>query len=126
MLYVDDLFIASNCNKTIMGIKSNLEATFDMTDLGALHYFLGIEIRQMKDKILVLQTKYAKSLLKKFKMEDYKPVGTPCAKGTKLLKDMKKPIVNGTLYIQLVESLIYLTHTGLDIMYITGLVSHYM
>lgn len=74
MLYVDDLIIDGNYNKTVVQVKSNLGATFNMTDLGPLHYFLSIEIRQMEDKIMVLQTKYAKNLLEKFRMEDYKLV----------------------------------------------------
>ncbi|KAK3039773.1 hypothetical protein RJ639_027086 [Escallonia herrerae] len=50
---------------------------FDMTDMGLMSYYLGLEVKQMKDGIFMSQEGYAKEVLKKFKMLDSKPVKTP-------------------------------------------------
>ena len=47
---------------------------FEMTDMGLLHFFLGIEVNQNDDGIFISQKKYAKELLKRFRMEDAKPI----------------------------------------------------
>lgn len=72
------------------------------------------------------QTKYAKSLLQKFKMENCKPVATPLTKGLKLSKHDTAEKFDGTLYRQLVCSLIYLCSTRADIAHATGLLSQFM
>jgi hypothetical protein len=65
-------------------LGKQLKKTFDIIDLGLLHYFLGIEILQEKDRILLSQPKYALDLLKKFKMKNCKLAPTPIDAGTKL------------------------------------------
>jgi len=50
---------------------------FEMTDLGLMSYFLGIEVVQQKGGIFISQKKYASDILKKFKMEHSKPISTP-------------------------------------------------
>ncbi|KAK0597380.1 hypothetical protein LWI29_024681 [Acer saccharum] len=68
-LYVDDLIFTGN--SVIMGndFKRSMMNEFEMTDMGLLHYFLGIEVKQTNEGIVISQQKYAKDLLKKFKRE---------------------------------------------------------
>jgi hypothetical protein len=88
---------------------------FEMTDLGELHYFLGIEVWQKEDSIFMSQAKYTWDILKKFNMLSCKPTTTPLEVKLKLyIHDDSNP-VDVTLYRQLVGSLIYLTTTQLDI-----------
>lgn len=61
-----------------------MEKEFEMTDLGLMAYFLGIEVKQDNNGKFVSQSKYAQEILKKFAMEDCHFVGTPIECGVKL------------------------------------------
>uniref|UniRef100_H3H767 Reverse transcriptase Ty1/copia-type domain-containing protein n=1 Tax=Phytophthora ramorum TaxID=164328 RepID=H3H767_PHYRM len=89
-LYVDDLVLASSNDELLESTKHALSKRFEMTDLGELEYFLGMEIKNDRDsgKVTVRQTKFLKSILTKFGMQDSKPVKTPQDPGLKLTKNM--------------------------------------
>jgi hypothetical protein len=97
-----------------------------MTDLGFLHYFLGLQVLQTNAGIFVCKYKYASDILCCFHMDDCKPTSSPFHSGVKLTATCTFPEVHATLYRQLVGILLYLTHTRLDISFIVGLVSRYM
>ena len=89
-LYVDDLILASSTSKMLQETKLALSHRFEMTDLGQLKYFLGIEIEQdIEIKTLTMrQTKFARDILVKFNMENSKAVRTPQDPGLKLTRFM--------------------------------------
>ena len=126
VLYVDDLIITRNDDNMIEEVKEELMKGFKMTDLGLFHYYLGIEVWQLKDKIFISQSKYASKILKRFQMDDCKAVASPMEQGQKfsLAEDGEK--FDATLYRQLVGSLIYLTTTRPDLSFIVGILSQYM
>jgi hypothetical protein len=126
VLYVDDLIITGSNLSQVYDFKKQLKKAFDITDLGLLHYFLGIQVWQEKDRILLSQPKYALDLLKKFKMENCKSAPTPIDAGTKLRSNSISEKFDGTLYRKLVGSLLYLTATRPDIAYAVGMVSRFM
>ena len=103
-----------------------MQSKCEMTDLGIMKYFLGIEIDQSSKSIFVCQQKYAANIIKRFCMEDCNPAETPIPLGTKLRKQDEGPTVDSTLYKRLVGSLLYLTATRPDIMYAANLVSRFM
>jgi hypothetical protein len=72
VLYVDDLLITSCLTSTIAGVKRILHDRFLMTDMGPLHFFLGLEISQDASGIKMSQAKYARDLLERFHMTDCK------------------------------------------------------
>ena len=111
VVYVDDLIITGSSAHLIHGIKQDLCNTFDMTDLGLLHYCLGVEVWQIENNIFVSQSKYARNLVERFRMQDCKPTTTPMEPGLKLSAQSSSPLVDETLFRQLVGSLIYLTAT---------------
>ncbi|KAL0343433.1 UNVERIFIED_CONTAM: hypothetical protein Sangu_1230700 [Sesamum angustifolium] len=65
-LYVDDLIYTGNNEKMIQDFKEDMMKTFEMSDLGLMHLFLGIEINQENEGIFICQRKYTETLLKKF------------------------------------------------------------
>ncbi|KAH9118753.1 hypothetical protein AeMF1_008245, partial [Aphanomyces euteiches] len=88
-LYVDDLILASNSDEMMQTTKIALSKRFKMTDLGPLSYRLGIEIvRSPSGSVFIHQSKFLKSVLTKFYMQDCKPVKSPQESGKKLSKSM--------------------------------------
>ena len=90
-LHVDDLVITGNNANLILGMKKQLVDTFEMTNLGLLHFFLHIQILQMDGGIFLSQPKYALDLLKGFKMDNFKSCATPYQTGVKLSKCYDSP-----------------------------------
>ncbi|KAL0388509.1 UNVERIFIED_CONTAM: Retrovirus-related Pol polyprotein from transposon RE2 [Sesamum radiatum] len=125
-LYVDDLIYTGNNEKMIQVFKEDMMKTFEMSDLGLMHFFLGIEINQEKEGIFICQWKYTETLLKKFKMESCKTVTTPLVTGEKYQKEDGSQKVDGSMYRSLIGSLLYLTATRPDIMFATCLLSRFM
>eukprot|EP00253_Pinus_taeda_P031040 PITA_31040 len=120
VLYVDDLLITGSSASTIATVKRALHDRFLMTDMGPLHLFLGLEISQDATGIKFSQAKYAWDLLERFRMADCKPAPTPFLSGVRLEDGGDTPLVDSTLYRQLVGSLLYLTHSRLDLSYAVG------
>lgn len=111
VLYVDDLIFTGNDNFLIGEFKEAMKNEFEMTDLGLLKYFLGIEVKQMHDGIFISQEKYARKILERIKMQNSKAAPTPIVVGLKLSKEDCSKSVNPTLYKSMVGSLMYLTAT---------------
>jgi hypothetical protein len=78
----------------IQDFKQSMMKEFEMTDLGLIAYFLGLEVKQCSDEIFISQAKYAAEVLKKFVMEDCCPTDNPIEYGTKLTKE--GDLVNST------------------------------
>lgn len=123
---MDDLVFTGNSIELITEFKENMKTEFEMTDLGPLHYFLGIEAKQGDYMITISQKKYAMELLVKFNMSDSITAATPMEVGLKLTKDGHEEKVDPTLYRSLVGCLMYLTATRPDIMFSVSLVSRFM
>ena len=125
-LYVDDLIFMGNSQRLISEFKKDMMREFEMTDLGLMRYFLGIEVKQSKDGIFISQEKYANDILKRFGMENSNPMATPMEPKAKLSKKDKGETVDESLYRSLVGSLRYLTCTRPDISFAVGKISRYM
>ena len=126
ILYVDDLVITGSDHKLINHVKSSLKKKFNMTYLGYMHHFLGLQVLQYKEDISLSQSKYACDLLHHFHMEYCKPTPSPFYSRVKLCLACTSPKLDATLYHQLVGILSYLTHSHPDISFIVCLVSWYM
>jgi hypothetical protein len=77
LVYVDDIIVASSSNQATQALLQDLQKEFALKDLEELNYFLGIEVTNMKDGLLLTQEKYASDLLKRVGMSNCKPVATP-------------------------------------------------
>jgi hypothetical protein len=123
-IYVDDLIYTGNLS--IDMFKSTMKKEFEMTDLGLMNYFLGIEVTQNDKGIFICQSKYAKDVLKRFRMINCNPVSTPVEVGTKLSREQNEMDFDSTIFRKLVGSLMYLTATRSNIMYGVSLISRSM
>lgn len=95
-IYVDDLVFTGNSHEMIETFKNLMKVKFEMTDIGLLHYFLGIEVKQERNKISISQQKYAKDLLKRFNIIDSSPKATPMEFGLKLSKNNSGKIIDSS------------------------------
>ena len=108
LLYVDDLFITGG-KHLIEACKKDLASKFEMTDLGLMHYYLGMEVWQEDGHVFLGQGKYAADILKRFWMEECRPMSTPMITNWKKLHASKGELVDPTLFRQLIGSLMYLS-----------------
>ena len=76
--------------------------------MGELNYFIGLQVKQTKDKIFISQTKYIKEIIKKFGMKSSKALSTPISPTCRLDKD-EDTNIDQTLYRDIIGSLLYLT-----------------
>jgi hypothetical protein len=97
-----------------------------MPDLGILHYFLGLQILPLSNGFFIFQSKYVMDLLTHFKMAYCKTCATPFQYGFNFIKTCQTSKFDATLYRQLVNRLIYLTHSRPNIFFIVSVVSHFM
>ena len=99
---------------------------FEMTDLGLLRYFLGIEVKKNEKGFFISQEKYVAEVLKRFNMQNNKEIVTPTIMRLKLSKEDYGKNVDPTLYKSIVGNLMYLTATRPNIMYAMSLISRFM
>ena len=86
-----------------------MKTKFKMSMVSELSFFLGLQIRQLKDGIFISQSKYARELVKKIGLESSKHSRTPTSTTTKLSKDASRKDVEQKLYRSMIGSLLYLT-----------------
>ena len=116
-IYVDDIIFGSTNDALCKEFSDMMTNEFEMSMMGELNFFLGLQVRQMKEGIFVSQSKFSKELLKKYDMSDAKEISTPMATATKLDKDEQGKAVNETMYRGMIGSLLYLTASRPDIMF---------
>ncbi|KAD3337079.1 hypothetical protein E3N88_32599 [Mikania micrantha] len=118
-IYVDDIIFASSDPKLCAEFTELMTKNFEMSAMGELQFFLGLQIKQSPDGIFIHQSKYTKELLKKFDLQNCKPCSNPMSSTTQLDADVKGKSVDETLYRCMIGSLMYLTASRPDIMFAT-------
>jgi hypothetical protein len=126
LIYVDDIILAGTCLEEIQRIKSILDNSFKIKDLGTVKYFLGLEVAHSKEGISISQRKYCLDLLNDSGLLGSKPAATPLDPSVKLHNDDGKVFEDISLYRRLVGKLLYLTNTRPDIAYATQQLSQFM
>jgi hypothetical protein len=114
-VYVYDIFYGRSSHSLVARFAENMRKEFEMSMMGVLQFFLGLQIKQVKEGTFVHQAKYTKDNLKKFKMNDSKPLSTPMSTTTVLDADEDREPVDQKEYRSMIGSLLYLTATRPDI-----------
>ncbi|XP_040934583.1 uncharacterized mitochondrial protein AtMg00810-like [Gossypium hirsutum] len=125
-LYVDDLLVTEGDQDMLAEFKAKMMDMFEMSDLGLMSYFLGMEVRQIEGIIFLGQRTFALKVLSKFSMENCKPTSTPIAVGMKLSSQGDHEPINESTYRSLVGCLLYLTATRPDILFTVSMLSRFM
>ncbi|GKD49447.1 retrovirus-related pol polyprotein from transposon TNT 1-94 [Tanacetum coccineum] len=102
-IYVDEIIFGSTCKDMCDEFSKIMHDEFEMSMMGELNFFLGLQIKQMEDGIFFNQSKYIKEMLKKFDLEDSKPMKTPMSSDTKLIKDEECNSVDSTKYRGMID-----------------------
>ncbi|BFG20736.1 hypothetical protein CerSpe_070100 [Prunus speciosa] len=126
IVYVNDMAVIGKDTREQHKLQKYLSQEFEMKDLGALKYFLGIEVARSKTSIFLSQRKYVMDLLSETGMLGCKPADTPIEMNHKLFEDMDRLPTNKEQYQRLVGRLIHLAHTRPDIAYVVSVVSQFM
>lgn len=116
-IYVDDIIFGSTNESLCEEFSKMMQGEFEMSMMGKLNYFLGLQIKQTQDGIFIHQTKYCKELLKKFDMDQCKEISTPMGSGSYVDVDESGIPVEITKYRGMIGSLLYLTARRPDIMF---------
>ena len=125
-IYVDDLILTGEDPKGVELFKKQIIGEFEMSDLGLLSYYLGIEVAQFEGGVSIKQTTYAKKVLNQFGMLDCNSTKAPMEHRAQLYKDPEGQPVDATEYRRVIGCLRYLLHTRPDLSYAVGVVSRFM
>ncbi|GJS28894.1 retrovirus-related pol polyprotein from transposon TNT 1-94 [Tanacetum coccineum] len=113
-IYEDDIIFGSTCQELCDDFMYD---EFEMSMIGELNFFLGLQIKRLDDGIFFNQSKYVKEMLKKFGLEDSKPIKTPMSSETKLTREEDGEPIDDTKYHGMIGSLLYLTASRPDIIF---------
>nr|GFA96942.1 hypothetical protein [Tanacetum cinerariifolium] len=98
---------------------------FEMSMMGEMKFFLGLQVNQFSNEIFINQSKYILDILKRFSMENYDTVPTPMVEQAKLKLDLVEKPVDHTDYRSMIGSLMYVTSSRPDIMFATYMCARY-
>ncbi|GJR96608.1 putative ribonuclease H-like domain-containing protein [Tanacetum coccineum] len=116
-VYVDDIIFGSTNKELCTGFEKLMKDKFQMSSMGELTFFLGLQVQQKEDGIFISQDKYVAEILKKFNYSDVKSASTPVDLEKPLVKDGDADDVDVHLYRSMIGSLMYLTASRPDIMF---------
>ena len=120
-VYVDDIIFGSKSKDQCDYFAKVMTSKFEMSMMGEMNYFLGLQVKQTAEGIFLSQTKYAKELVKKFGLKDSaKPKKVPMSPTTKVDMQIEEPDYDITKYRRIIGSLLYLTASRPDISFAVG------
>ncbi|GJS39290.1 retrovirus-related pol polyprotein from transposon TNT 1-94 [Tanacetum coccineum] len=124
-IYVDDIIFASNKHDLCETFSKVMCSKFQMSMMGKLSFFLGLQISQSLRGIFLNQSKYALESLKKYGMETCEPAGTPMVEKSKLDEDLQGKVVDATRYRGMIGTLMYLTSSRPDLVFAMCMCARY-
>ncbi|KAJ9560080.1 hypothetical protein OSB04_005240 [Centaurea solstitialis] len=116
-IYVDDIIFGSTKEEMCKEFEDLMHKRFKMSSMGELTFFLGLQVKQKEDGILINQSKYVKDMLTKFGFLDAKSASTPMETHKQLTADVEGEEVDVHQYRSMIGSLMYLTASRPNIMF---------
>ncbi|KAK9073356.1 hypothetical protein SSX86_007680 [Deinandra increscens subsp. villosa] len=124
-IYVDDIIFGSSNIVLCKEFETLMQSKFEMSSMGELTFFLGLQVKQTADGIFLNQSKYIQDMLKRFDMLTCSSAKTPISTSHKLTNDLSGKPVDVHLYRAMIGSLMYLTASRPDIMFSVCLCARY-
>ncbi|GJW95240.1 putative ribonuclease H-like domain-containing protein, partial [Tanacetum coccineum] len=116
-VYVDDIIFGSTKKSWCDEFEALMQSGFQMSSMGELTFFIGLQVKQKEDGIFISQDKYVAKILKKFDFVSVKTASTPIETHKPLVKDEEASDVDVHLYRSMIGSLMYLTASRPDIIF---------
>ncbi|GKB32062.1 putative ribonuclease H-like domain-containing protein [Tanacetum coccineum] len=116
-IYVDDIIFGSTKKELCDEFEKLMKDKFQMSSMGELTFFLGLQVQQKKKGIFISQDKYVNEILRKYNYTDVKSASTPTDLEKPLVQDGDAADVDEHLYRSMIGSLMYLTASRPDIMF---------
>ncbi|WVZ85242.1 LOW QUALITY PROTEIN: hypothetical protein U9M48_032189 [Paspalum notatum var. saurae] len=124
-IYVDDIIFGGSSHALVSSFAEQMSREFEMSLMGELQFFLGLQIKQGPERTFIHEAKYTRDILKKFEMGDSKPKTTPMSTNTALDADEDGEAVDQKEFRGMIGSLLYLTATRPDIQFAVCLCARY-
>ena len=124
-IYVDDIVFGAINDSLAQSFANEMKKIFEMSMVGELTYFLGLQVKQTDSGIYINQAKYTRNLVKRFGLEEAAHAKTPMVANAKLTNDPLGEFVDVTLYRSMIGCLLYLTASRPDIAFSVGVCSRF-
>jgi hypothetical protein len=124
-IYVDDIIFGATLDSLDHEFSEEMKQEFEMSMIGELNYFLGLQVKQTTEGIFISQSKYAKDLVKQFGLDGNSCARTPMSTSVKISSDLAGKSVDPSLYMSMIGSLLYLTASRPDIAFSVGVCARF-
>ena len=124
-IYVDDIIFGATNDSLTQSFADEMKIMFEMSMVGELTYFLGLQVKQTDSGIYINQAKYARNLVKRFRLDKAAHARTLMAANAKLTNDPSGESVDVTLYRSIIGCLLYLTTSRPNIAFSVGVYSRF-
>ena len=124
-IFVDDIVFGATNDSLSHSFADEMKAMFEMSMVGELTYFLGLQVKQTGSGIYINQAKYARNLVKRFGLDKAAHARIPMVANAKLTNDPSSESVDVTLYRSMIGCLLYLTISRPDIAFSVGVCSRF-
>ena len=124
-VYVDDMIFGSTNEELCKDFEKVMKSKFEMSTIGDLNFFLGLQVKQSDQGIFIHQAKYVNDILTRFNMLDTKLAKTPIEVNHNLGPDLDGEDVDAHVYRAMIGSLMYLTASRPDVMFSVCLCARY-
>ncbi|GJZ00477.1 putative ribonuclease H-like domain-containing protein [Tanacetum coccineum] len=124
-VYVDDIIFGSTKKELCNAFEKLMHEKFQMSSMGELTFFLGLQVQQKQDGIFISQDKYVVEILKKFRFYKVKTTSTLMETQKALLKDKDGEEMDVNMYRSMISSLMYLTSSRPDIKFVVCAYARY-
>ena len=124
-VHIDDIVFGATINARVIEFFEEMKKEFEMSMVGEVTFFLGLQVKQNKEGIFISQEKYARNIVKKFGLDSKKHASTPMSLSTNLNVDSSRVEVSPTLYRSIIRSLLCLIASRPDIAFSVGVYTRY-
>jgi len=124
-IYVDDIIFGATLDSLAHEFSEEMKQEFEMSMIGELNCFMGLQVKQTSEGIFISQSKYVKDLVKRFGLDGKSHARTPINTSVKISIDITGKPIDRTLYRNMIGSLLYLTASRLDIAFSVGICAHF-